>query len=150
MHQIGQMITETIDFQQSEERGRIAVQRGVDARLDEMKRNYDGMEDFLTHVATELSRDIPEWARQYVKNCIFFPQLGFLTVVSINSQTGKSNFEGEGMNDVWEQMFINEDEVFYKNRQMKEMDEQLGDMYCMIIGKCYTAVLSRPSCNPSR
>ncbi|KAI0838978.1 muts domain V-domain-containing protein [Hypoxylon sp. FL0890] len=133
--QVGELISQTIDFEQSMERGRTAVRHGVDANLDELKRSYDGMEHFLTTVIAKLRGELPEWARKYVQNCIFFPQLGFLTVVSLNPETGKGNYDGEGMNDVWERMFTAEGCVYYKNRQMKEMDDHFGDAYCMIIDR---------------
>lgn len=134
IRQVGELITETIDFEQSVERGRTAVKQGVDADLDERKRNYDGMEHFLARVIAKLRSTIPEWARKYLQNCIFFPQLGFLTVVSINPQTGKGNYDGEGLNDTWNCMFIADGSAYYKNKQMKDMDEEFGDSYCMIIG----------------
>lgn len=118
------------------ERGRTAVKQGVDADLDERKRNYDGMEHFLARVIAKLRSTIPEWARKYLQNCIFFPQLGFLTVVSINPQTGKGDYDGEGLNDTWNCMFVADGSAYYKNQQMKEMDEEFGDSYCMIIGTC--------------
>ncbi|KAI1373621.1 muts domain V-domain-containing protein [Hypoxylon crocopeplum] len=133
--QVGELIGQTIDFEQSMERGRTAVRHGVDANLDELKRSYDGMEHFLTTVIAKLRDELPEWARKYVQNCIFFPQLGFLTVVSLNPETGKGNYDGEGLNDVWERMFAAEGCVYYKNRQMKEMDGHFGDAYCMIIDR---------------
>lgn len=132
--QVGELIGQTIDFEQSLERGRTAVRHGIDANLDELKRSYDGMEHFLTTVIAKLRAELPEWARKYVQNCIFFPQLGFLTVVSLNPETGKGDYDGEGLNDVWERMFAAEGSVYYKNRQMREMDEHFGDAYCMIIG----------------
>lgn len=133
--EVGQLITQTIDFEQSVERGRTAVKHGVDAALDEVKRSYMGMENFLSSVITKLQEQIPEWARQYVQNCTFMPQLGFLTVISLNPDTKESNYNGEGLHEPWELMFAAEGSVYYKNRQMREMDEQLGDAYCMIIGK---------------
>lgn len=135
IRQVGELITETIDFEQSVERGRTAVKQGVDADLDERKRNYDGMEHFLARVIAKLRSTIPEWARKYLQNCIFFPQLGFLTVVSINPQTGKGDYDGEGLNDTWNCMFVADGSAYYKNQQMKEMDEEFGDSYCMIIDR---------------
>ncbi|KAH8675857.1 muts domain V [Xylariales sp. PMI_506] len=135
LHRIGELISQTIDFEHSRERGRTAVKQGVDSDLDELKRNYDGMEHLLTEVREKLRRDLPEWARRYVENCVFIPQLGFLTVVSLNPETGKSNYEGEGLNDVWETMFAAEGSVYCKNKRMKEMDNQCGDAYCMIIDR---------------
>ncbi|KAI1094799.1 muts domain V-domain-containing protein [Rostrohypoxylon terebratum] len=133
--QVGELISQTIDFEQSMERGRTAVRHSVDANLDELKRSYDGMEHFLTTVIAKLRAELPEWARKYVQNCIFFPQLGFLTVVSLNPETGKGNYDGEGLSDIWERMFVAEGCVYYKNRQMREMDEHFGDAYCMIIDR---------------
>ncbi|KAI3331791.1 muts domain V-domain-containing protein [Xylariaceae sp. AK1471] len=135
IRQVGELITETIDFEQSVERGRTAVKQGIDAELDERKRSYDGMENFLATVIAKLRSGIPEWARKYVQNCIFFPQLGFLTVVSTNRETGKGNYDGEGLHDTWECMFVADGSAYYKNRQMKEMDEEFGDAYCMIIDR---------------
>lgn len=130
------MITETVDFPQSAEQHRTAVLPGVDAELDTIKRTYDGMDSLLTQVATQLSSDLPEWASQYIENCIFFPQLGFLTVVTLDPQTGKGRYEGEGTeDDTWERMFTSNDMGYYKNRRMKEMDNYFGDMYSMICGK---------------
>ncbi|KAI1154751.1 muts domain V-domain-containing protein [Nemania diffusa] len=133
IRQVGELITETIDFEQSVDRGRTAVKQGIDANLDERKRDYDGMEHLLARVIAKLRDSIPEWARKYVQNCIFFPQLGFLTMVSINPQTGKGNYDGEGLRDPWNCMFLSDGSAYYKNQQMKEMDEQFGDSYCMII-----------------
>ncbi|KAI0599362.1 muts domain V-domain-containing protein [Biscogniauxia sp. FL1348] len=132
---VGELISQAIDFEQSVERGRTAVKHGIDDNLDELKRRYDGMEHFLSSVTVKLRSDIPEWARKYVQNCIFFPQLGYLTVVSLNPETGKGDYDGEGLNDVWERMFAAEGLVYYKNRQMRELDAQFGDAYCMIIDR---------------
>lgn len=110
--------------------------QGVSAELDELKRNYDGLEYFLNEVAALMTEEIPEWARQYVKNCIFYPQIGFLTVISLNPETGHGNYEGEGLNDdAWERMFVSDGNIYYKNRRMKDLDVQYGDLYCMIVGR---------------
>jgi DNA mismatch repair protein MSH5 len=136
IREIGQMITDVVDFERSVEQHRTAVLQGVDAELDGIKRTYDGMGSLLTQVATQLSNYLPEWARQYVENCIFFPQLGFLTVVPLDPDTGKGKYEGEGIeNDIWEKMFVSNDMGYYKNQRMNEMDSYFGDMYSMICGK---------------
>lgn len=129
------MITEIVDFERSVEQHRTAVLQGVDAELDNLKRTYDGLDSLLTEAARHLSDDVPEWAAQYVENCIFFPQLGFLTVVSLDAETGRGKYEGEGMeNDVWDKLFSTNDMGYYKNERMKEMDTHFGDLYGMICG----------------
>lgn len=130
------MIDQTIDFQRSAEQHRTAVLQGVDPELDSIKRTYDGMDTLLTQIATTISNDVPEWAAQYIENCIFFPQLGFLTVVPLDPETGKGKYEGEGIeNDVWEKMFVSSDMGYYKNNRVKELDAYFGDMYGMICGE---------------
>lgn len=110
--------------------------QGVDAELDSMKQTYDAMEDLLTRVAKVVASEVPEWARHYVENCIFFPQLGFLTVVPLDPETGKGKYEGEGMdNNLWERRFNSDDMAYYKNKRMKEMDNHFGDLYGNICGK---------------
>jgi DNA mismatch repair protein MSH5 len=134
------MITEVVDFQRSAEQHRTAVLQGVDAYLDDIKRTYDGMDSLLTKAAVQLSSEMPEWAAQYVENCIFFPQLGFLTVVPLDPDTGTGKYEGEGMeNDVWDKMFVSNDMGYYKNNSMKEMDNYFGDLYGMICGNSSTS-----------
>lgn len=133
---IGQMITEVVDFERSAEQHRTAVLQGIDAELDGLKQTYDGMDSLLTRAAYHLTNDVPEWAAQYVENCIFFPQLGFLAVVPLDPETGKGKYEGEGMgNDVWDMMFNSKDMGYYKNARMKELDAHFGDLYGMICGK---------------
>lgn len=136
LRQVGERIATTIDFHQSKEARRICVLPHVDLELNALKRNYDGLEDFLNEVAAHLITEIPEWARPYVKNCIFYPQIGFLTVVSLDPETGHGKYEGEGFDgDAWESMFVTDGDIYYKNQRMRELDTQYGDLYCMIVGK---------------
>ncbi|KAH6895100.1 muts domain V-domain-containing protein [Thelonectria olida] len=130
---VGDMINKTIDFEQSKSRHRSSVKAGVDPQLDELKRLYDGMDSFLTEVVNHMNRDLPEWACQYIRSCIFLPQIGFLTVVEPNPETGNGRYEGEGAEGgAWEKLFSAEGSVCYKNHYMQELDEEYGDMYCQI------------------
>lgn len=133
---VGGMINKTIDFEQSKSRQRPSVRAGIDPDLDELKRRYDGMGSFLTAVVNHVNQQLPEWACQYVRSCIFLPQLGFLMVVELDPKTGNGRYEGEGSNsERWEKLFTADGAVCYKNKYMKELDEQYGDMYCEIGGK---------------
>ncbi|KAM0339469.1 hypothetical protein ACHAPU_010916 [Fusarium lateritium] len=130
---VGDMINKTIDFEQSKARHRSSVKTGIDTQLDELKRRYDGMDSFLTEVVNHINRELPEWACQYVRSCIFLPQIGFLTVVEHNPTTGNGQYEGEGTAaGTWEKLFVADGAVCYKNSYMKELDEEYGDMYCQI------------------
>lgn len=133
---VGGMIDKTIDSDQSESRRRTSVKAGTNARLDELKRRYDGMGSFLTQVVTHVNQELPQWACQYIRSCIFLPQVGFLMVVELDPVTGSGRYEGEGAGDErWEKLFKADGAVCYKNRYMKELDEQYGDLYCEIGGR---------------
>ena len=133
---IGDVINSTIDFEQSKSRHRPSVRVGIDPQLDDLKRRYDGMESFLTQVVNQMNQELPEWACQYIRSCIFLPQLGFLTVVEPNPDTGNGRYEGEGTDGgAWEKLFTADSAVCYKNHYMRELDDEYGDMYCQIGGK---------------
>lgn len=139
LKEIGRWITATIDFEGSLDQHRTTILQGVDSTLDRMKQQYHGMDSLLTHVANEISNELPEWARRYIENCIFFPQLGFLTVVAIDPVTGKGMYEGEGVEgDFWERRFVSKDMGYYKNSRMREMDAGLGDVWAQICGMLFS------------
>jgi len=133
-HVIGRLINETVDFLSSAEQHHTAVKYGIDEELDNMKRTYDSMDSILTGIADRVSDLLPEYAKHVVSNVIFFPQLGFLTIVPLDPITGRGEYEGEG-NEIWELAFRSEDRGYYKNIWMREMDEHYGDMYGMIRGR---------------
>jgi DNA mismatch repair protein MSH5 len=136
LQDIGEAISEVVDFKASVEQRRTAVVQGVDTELDGFKRTYDGMESLLNEAHNMLLTAIPEWAAQYVQSCLFYPQLGFLTAVELEVETGAGKYEGEGTeNDIWEKMFVSNNVGYYKNNGMRGMDEYFGDLYGLICGK---------------
>lgn len=129
------MISRTLDFEESESRRRTSVKAGIDPQLDALKRWYDGMGVFLTEVVNRLSQSLPEWARPYIRSCVFLPQLGFIVAVEQDPNTGNGKYEGEGAgHERWSNLFTAEGTVYYKNRFMSELDEQYGDLYSEIGG----------------
>jgi DNA mismatch repair protein MSH5 len=131
------MIHNIIDFEESEQSNRTAVKRGVNVELDELKHQYDGLDALLCEVANRMHQYLPEWARQFVEGCIFLSQLGFLTMVTTNHETLQPNYQGESLvGDAWQQMFSNQGYFYFKNVMMKQLDEDVGDKYCKILGKC--------------
>ncbi|EFQ28701.1 MutS domain V [Colletotrichum graminicola M1.001] len=131
---IGELVGSTVDFEETKASSRISVKWNVNPKLDTLKQTYHGLDSFLSEVSTSLTRELPEWARKYVTGCIFWPQLGFLTVVPLLRDTGESGYEGQGLdNDRWEQRFVANGNVYYKNRSMLELDAQIGDTYSRIV-----------------
>ncbi|KAA8906732.1 muts domain V-domain-containing protein [Sphaerosporella brunnea] len=139
---IGQIITDTIDFEESANVNRVVVKEAVDPRLDEMRRLYAGMGDMLSEVARQItaSADLPGNVVNAL-NVIYFPQIGYLVVVpsvtrtpsglpteSTESEEVRPAFVGED----WEFQFCTATSWYYKNPQMREMDDYFGDMYGLI------------------
>lgn len=144
---VGQMITDTIDFEQSQDLGRVVVKDGVDERLDTLRYQYNGMEDMLGRAARDLADSIfPEGANQPSLNIVYFPQIGYLIsvpsvtrLISVDgiSESGISEEEvgPEFVGDDWEFAFSTATTWYYKNPGVIEMDEHYGDTYGMIGGK---------------
>lgn len=113
---------------------RTVVETGISAELDDMKRTYDGIEDLLNLTSQEIAATIPE-NLSIDLNVIFFPQIGFLISIPVNSDTGRGNWEGGELNDQrWDRIFSTAARAYYKDFRMRELDARLGDMYAVICG----------------
>jgi DNA mismatch repair protein MSH5 len=131
------LVNKTVDFDLSESRQRLSVKMGIDPELDRLKRQYDGMDSFLTEVASHINQQVPAWARECIQSCVFLPQLGFLTVVESGPFPNAEQCDMEVSEDAhWQKVFTADNNAFYKNQYMRELDDRYGDMYCEIGGKC--------------
>ncbi|KAF2198323.1 hypothetical protein GQ43DRAFT_465698 [Delitschia confertaspora ATCC 74209] len=128
--QVGRKIGEIIDFEKSAEEGRTVIRAGVDEELDHMKHIFAGLDALLSQVARKLAERIP-FELQESLNVIYFPQIGFLTTVPLDPTTGGGVYEG-GIDSPWERMFSTEEQVYFKNSEMREMDDHFGDLYGII------------------
>lgn len=134
---VGEMIFRDIDFERSAEAQRTTIRWGIDAELDELKHLFDGLKDILAQIRVRLVQAMPDWAREHLVNCIFYPQLGFLVAVNLDPQTGKGVYQGEDLpDDDWVMMFTNDRLVLYKTRMMSELDATYGDPYGRLVGTC--------------
>lgn len=132
---VGDLIERVVNFDQAKSQQRYSVRPGIDDELDGLKRQYDGLNSFLTEVANHVAQSLPVWARRCIRSCIFLPQLGFLTVVEQDYQQSGSSFDEECAGDgLWKKSFTDNDTAYYKNRHMTELDEQYGDIYSQISG----------------
>lgn len=140
---IGEMMNRIIDFKQAEYDVRPTIMVGVDPELDRLRRDYDGLSSFLEKIAQSIIHQVPEWAAKHVKSCIFLPQVGFLIAMERNDDTELSSFQATiDKSDIWEQFFIADGAVHYKNNRMRHLDEQFGDIYCDIAG-IYSSLVSQ-------
>lgn len=120
---IAALITDVIDFDESELEDRIVVKRLVDDQLDEHKKVYDSLEQILTEVCQELSTTVPTELSDEVQ-CVYLPQLGFLILMPALAPDQQPNedqvlpiWQGES----WELHFSTEQSVYFKNDKMSEL-----------------------------
>ena len=140
-----------MDFDESESCKRPSVKPRINAQLDGLRRWYDGMETFLTHVVNQVRLVVPRWAHKYVRSCMFLPQLGFLMVVEQDLETGQARYEGEDLeNDQWERQFAADGTIYYKTAHMCELDDYYGDVYCEIGGDSKRSGTTITMANPRR
>ncbi|XP_022783288.1 mutS protein homolog 5-like isoform X2 [Stylophora pistillata] len=135
--QIGSLMSKIIDFDESTEQNRFVVKPGVDPALDEKKRTYNGLPDFMTTVAREelnkLSSSITEC------NVIYLPQLGYLLAIPRSPELKEeSDFGIDGL----EFVFLSNNRLHYKSARTRELDNLLGDTQCEITDH-ETAIMHR-------
>lgn len=127
------------------EQHRTVVKAGLNDELDIIRHRYDGLDSLLSGVAKKIAESMP-----YVDielSVIYFPQIGFLTVIPLDETTGRGVYEGDlNLENAWVRMFSTETKVYYKSNEMREMDDQLGDIYGMICGKPASPVSSTNVC----
>lgn len=124
-----------MDLDHAEYDARPTIMIGVDPELDKMRRDYDGLSILLEKIALSIVHDVPEWAARLIKACTFLPQVGFLIAVEWNNDVETSSFpSSHNRDDVWEEFFVADGAVHYKNNRMRHLDEQFGDIYRDIAG----------------
>lgn len=138
LQSVGRSVHDVVDLDSSIDQNRTVVKRGVNERLDETKNIYDGMGDLLSRTAANIARTLPEHIANKL-NVIYIPQLGYYITMPMDPDTGRPLFEGDPddieSGGLWEQVFTTENQVYFKDARMREMDERLGDLWNMICGE---------------
>ncbi|CAE6415963.1 unnamed protein product [Rhizoctonia solani] len=125
----GALVNMVIDWEESQNNQRVCVNPGIDEALDEKKRVYNGLDDFLIHVARQVSQDMPEGYTDEL-NVLYFPQLGYL--IRIPTPPGwTSNKDFEQIPE-WNFQFESEKNLYYKSQQMLDLDMHVGDIHSYI------------------
>ncbi|KAL8419470.1 hypothetical protein RB594_002618 [Gaeumannomyces avenae] len=137
MMKIGKMVSDTVDFEASEVANKTVVCHGVDQVLDQLNYRFNGMESFLVEVTRRVVMHVPPESRQYIQQCVYYHQIGFLTVVYVDPDTGEPLYEGPGSDPegYWERKFVDENNMHFKNHHMRELDEVYGDIVSQINGR---------------
>ncbi|XP_013398574.1 mutS protein homolog 5 [Lingula anatina] len=126
LHRIAILISKIVDFDESFAQNRFVVKPNVDPTLDEKKKTYNGLPDFMTTVAQEelskLSEDILEC------NVIYLPQLGYLLAIPKSKFLEEKEYQVPGLDF----MFFSNDTSYFKSARTRELDHLLGDTQCDI------------------
>ncbi|XP_066299080.1 mutS protein homolog 5-like [Branchiostoma lanceolatum] len=127
LHRIATLIHKIVDFEESTVHNRLVVKPHVDPELDEKKRTYNGLPDFMTRVAREELGKLDDSITEC--NVIYLPQLGYLLAIPCTSQIKEEeNFHMPGL----EFVFLSNGMVHYKSASTRELDALLGDTQCEI------------------
>ncbi|KAI9890703.1 MAG: MutS protein msh5 [Vezdaea aestivalis] len=124
---VGQIISRTVDFEASQQQHRTVVKPGIDTDLDEIKRQYDGMNDLLATITQNIANSIDEEITDL--NTIYFPQIGFLLAIPIGRESTRRPATRHGKDgEPWFLQFSSEHTGYYKSPEMRDMDFEFGDI----------------------
>ncbi|KAG9315778.1 DNA mismatch repair protein mutS [Chiua virens] len=130
--EVGHMVNETIDWEESAEVARMCVRPHVDEELDQRKHVYRGIDSILSNVAEQLSQTFPvDYAETL--NVVYFPQLGFLITVPMREEWETET--GIKVLDGWSFQFSSENHVYFKSKEMQDMDTHIGDLHPAIVDR---------------
>lgn len=128
-------IDAVVDFEESTASGRLVVAPGFSERIDEQKRSYSGLDDFLTSVGVQEHQNFLEMTDAPCFTSLYFtyqPQIGYLIVLSEGDvdRIGIETLENNGMSFV----FASPEQGFhFKNDRCRKLDDDMGDLHGAII-----------------
>ncbi|KIJ64516.1 hypothetical protein HYDPIDRAFT_40260 [Hydnomerulius pinastri MD-312] len=130
--EVGNIVNETIDWEESAEASRVCIRPHVDEELDKRKHVYRGIDSVLSKVAEQISQSVPaDYAESL--NVVYFPQLGFLITVPMleewETEAGIQVLEG------WSFQFSSDSHVYFKSKEMQDMDNHIGDLHPAIVDR---------------
>ncbi|XP_014674149.1 PREDICTED: mutS protein homolog 5-like [Priapulus caudatus] len=124
---VASLISRIMDFDESVVQNRFVVKLGIDEELDNKKKTFNGLPDFMTKVAGEELKRLDERVEEC--NVIYLPQIGYLLAIPKSDLIGEEqNYQLPGLTF----MFFSNNVIYYKSASMEELDQRLGDTQCEI------------------
>lgn len=108
----------------SELKTSVVIRRGFNPQLDEIKDQYESLEEILEQVGAEIQHHHPELNLSVV----FVPQVGFL--VALNKASVLSH--DISLPDDFGHIFNQDDEAFFKTKEVRRLDDEVGDLHGLI------------------
>lgn len=113
-----------VDFSLSVLYKRITIQEGICDELDELKRQFEGIGDFLHSVAMEEGKELPQDASDIDFYVMFVPQLGYMvTCPNDEARHILESVQGYKLN------FATNEMAYFKTPRMEELDNNVGDIF---------------------
>ena len=123
--ELQQDIVNTVDEELTAElKTSVAIRRGFHPELDEMKDKFDNLQNILADAGARIHRQHPE----LVLNVVFVPQVGFLVALDKDMVVSRAIELPEDFTHIFNQ----DEEAFFKSKEMRELDEDLGDLHGLI------------------
>ncbi|KZT37836.1 hypothetical protein SISSUDRAFT_1114147 [Sistotremastrum suecicum HHB10207 ss-3] len=129
---LGTIVNETVDWEESETSGRVCVRHNIDKELDQWKHTYHGLEGVLSEVSKVVSQQIPQDYSSCL-NVVYFPQLGFLICVPLKDEWRGE--EGIQLLEGWSFQFSSEENVYAKSPETRDLDLHIGDLLPHIVDR---------------
>ncbi|KIY45215.1 hypothetical protein FISHEDRAFT_67145 [Fistulina hepatica ATCC 64428] len=141
LKEVATRINDIVDWEQSDETGRVCVRPGIDEELDNRRHVYNGIDSILSKVARQICETVPEEFAVSL-NVVYFPQLGFLVCTPMLDEWRTE--KGIQVLDGWTfqvslVLFIAYD--FYPTLhavflgELADMDQHVGDLHSLIVDK---------------
>lgn len=135
LQQVVSWIYSVVDFEESHATGRLIVAEGFSDEIDNLKRSFCAMDDFLTGIgAQEHSRltGLPNFPFIRWLLVEYKLQIGFLIVLPDDNveAVGLSVLEGFGLTFVFHSK---EKGYYFRNDRCKKLDEDIGDIQASIL-----------------
>lgn len=128
-------IDTTTDFEESAIVGRMVVAQGYSQQIDDLKRSYGALDDFLTEVGAQECRKLQNLEESLSIACVYLryrPQVGFLVVLTDEdcNRIGMDRLENIGLSFIFRSP---EQEYHFKNDRCRNLDEEIGDIHGAIL-----------------
>ncbi|KAI0260251.1 DNA mismatch repair protein MutS [Gloeopeniophorella convolvens] len=130
--EVGSVVNETIDWEESTINQRVCVRPHIDEELDNRKHIYNGIDAVLSRVAEGISSTVPpDYAASL--NVVYFPQLGFLICVPMLEEWRSG--DGIEVLEGWTFQWSDNSRVTLPPDLAGDLDKHLGDLYPSIVDR---------------
>lgn len=135
LREVVNWIDAIVDFEESAATGRLIVATGFSEEIDDLKRSYNGMDDFLTAISSqELKKIVDTEGGPSITGLkvVYVPQVGFLVVLGEEDvdEAGVAIWEQQGLSFVFHSK---EGGYHFRNERCRSLDDEIGDIHGAIL-----------------